>query len=47
VNLQTHRPIGPLDERTAAVLANWLRDHPGVELMPAFPGPPSCCRRGH
>jgi hypothetical protein len=33
VNLETHRPIDLLDKRTAEVLANWLRGHPGVEII--------------
>ena len=33
VNLQTHRPIDMLADRTAETLSGWLKDHPGVELI--------------
>ena len=33
VNLETHKPIALLADRKAETSANWLLDHPGVEVL--------------
>jgi transposase len=33
VDLELHRPIDVLADRTSATLEQWLRDHPGVEII--------------
>jgi hypothetical protein len=32
-DLESHRPLDLLPERSAQVLAAWLRDHPGVQII--------------
>lgn len=33
VDIERHKPIDILPERTASVLADWLAEHPGVEII--------------
>lgn len=33
VDLESHRPIGLLEERDAETLANWLKEHPEIEII--------------
>jgi transposase len=33
VDLERHQPVDLLSDRTAATLARWLQEHPGVELI--------------
>ena len=39
VDLEQHRPVDLLPERSAAVVEQWLRDHPGVEVIARDRGP--------
>ena len=34
VDLETHRPIALLPDRTAETLETWLKAHPGIEILP-------------
>lgn len=33
IDVNSHRPLDVLDDRTAATLADWLRSHPGVRVV--------------
>ena len=33
VNLETHKPVDLLHDKSAECFANWLREHPGVEVV--------------
>lgn len=33
VDLESHRPVDVLTDRTAQTLTEWLRAHPGVQIV--------------
>jgi transposase len=33
INMETRKPIDVLDDRQAATLTDWLREHPGVQVV--------------
>lgn len=33
VDLESHRPVDVLTDRTAQTLVQWLRAHPGVQII--------------
>jgi transposase len=39
MDLEQHRPVDLLPERTTETVATWLRAHPGIEVIaPTFKG---------
>jgi transposase len=44
VDLQTHKVIDVLPDRTAETLAAWMQKHPEIEIVSRDPGRRLCCR---